>query len=200
SAGNKGSADKGGDKDKNTPSKDPVTKKDPATKKDPITKKTPAPKKDPTKKPQKPVPVTPPTPIDPPEAPPENVFGYEDPVKGCFEGVVYPLAPKTSKLPTAWDSLEAISVVYACEWDIPTRKWETGFPGVEDRFEWFAIQYSGAFHVQKAGKWKFRISSDDGSKLYIDGKLVVNNDGEHPPQSKDGTIELAAGDHDMVLE
>jgi len=121
-------------------------------------------------------------------------------VKGCFEGVVYPLAPKTSKLPTAWDSLEAISVVYACEWDIPTRKWETGFPGVEDRFEWFAIQYSGAFHVQKAGKWKFRISSDDGSKLYIDGKLVVNNDGEHPPQSKDGTIELAAGDHDMVLE
>jgi mono/diheme cytochrome c family protein len=35
--------------------------------------------------------------------------------------------------------------------------------------------------------------------LYIDGKLVVNNNGEHAPQDKRGNVNLAAGDHDIVV-
>lgn len=138
--------------------------------------------------------------IDPPKAPPENVFGYETPVRGCFEGIVYPIASTSLGLPTNWNALTAVSVVYACEWDIPTRKWDAGFPGVEDRFEWFAIQYSGSFSIQTAGKWKFRISSDDGAKLFIDGKLIVDNDGVHPPKEQEVEVQLSAGDHEMVLE
>jgi hypothetical protein len=105
-----------------------------------------------------------------------------------------------SELPTAWDSLTGISVVYACEWDIPTRQWDTGFPGVAEHFEWFAIQYKGSFSVETAGEWKFRISSDDGTKLYIDGKLVLDNDGQHPPKSIEAKVNLSKGDHKMVLE
>ncbi len=140
------------------------------------------------------------TPKDPPATPPENVFGYEEPVRGCFEGQVFPLAPDTAQLPTNYASLAPQSVLYACEWDIPPRSWDQGFPGIEGRFEWFAIRYAGAFRISAAGDYTFRLSSDDGSKLTIDGKVVIDNDTLHPPKDARGTVKLAAGDHQMVLE
>ncbi|MDD9937928.1 MAG: PA14 domain-containing protein [Myxococcales bacterium] len=139
-------------------------------------------------------------PVPPPEAPPTNEFGYEDPVLGCFEGHVFFIPERSKALPVSYQGAEPKSVLYACEWDIPTRKWKKGFPGVEDRFEWFAIRYAGAFHVAEGGEYTFRISSDDGSKLYIDGKLVIDNDGTHGPKSKKGKVTLTPGDHEMVLE
>jgi len=144
--------------------------------------------------------VPPPAPIDPPAEAPDNVFGYERPIRGCFEGIVYPLRANTQRLPTAWGSLQALSAVYACEWDIPTRAWSDGFPGVSDLFEWFAIRYSGSFVVETAGTWTFRLSSDDGTKLFIDGKEIIKNDGVHSPQVKVGTARLTPGEHEMVLE
>lgn len=140
------------------------------------------------------------TPIDPPSTPADNPFGYPTPVRGCFEGQVFPLKPETAKLPTSYDALTPVSVVYACEWDIAPRAWEQGFPGVADRFEWFAIRYGGAFRLAKGGEYGFRISSDDGAKLTIDGKLVIDNDGQHPPKEARGTVKLDSGDHQMVLE
>ncbi len=140
------------------------------------------------------------TPIEPPTNPPDNVFGYDKPVRGCFEGLVYFIPQDSKALPKSYADLTSASAVYACEWDIPTRAWEQGFPGIEDRFEWFAIRYSGAFNVSQAGTWTFRLSSDDGTRLVIDDKLVIDNDGVHSPAVKTGTIDLAAGDHTMVLE
>ena len=140
------------------------------------------------------------TPKDPPATPPDNVFGYDEPVRGCFEGQVFPLAPDTAQLPTSYASLAPQSVLYACEWDIPPRAWDQGFPGIEGRFEWFAIRYAGAFRISEAGDYTFRLSSDDGSKLTIDGNVVIDNDGQHAPKEARGTVKLAAGDHQMVLE
>jgi hypothetical protein len=139
-------------------------------------------------------------PKEPPAEPPPNVFGYDEPVRGCFEGQVFPLAVDAKQLPTDYASRTPVSVVYACEWDIAPRAWDQGFPGVAERFEWFAIRYAGAFRIATAGDYTFRISSDDGSKVLIDGKQVIANDGQHPPQEARGTVNLAAGDHQMVLE
>jgi hypothetical protein len=139
-------------------------------------------------------------PIDPPAEAPPNVFGYPTPVRGCFEGQVFPLAPDAPKLPSDYSVLKPVSVLYACEWDIPPRAWDQGFPGVADRFEWFAIRYAGAFHLGVAGEYGFRLSSDDGTKLVIDGKLVIDNDGQHPPKEASGKLQLSAGDHEMTLE
>ena len=46
----------------------------------------------------------------------------------------------------------------------------------------FALQFSGFIQIDTAGKYTFATQSDDGSKLYIDGKEVVNNDGNHGVQ------------------
>ncbi len=139
-------------------------------------------------------------PVPPPEKPPENVFGYEKPVRGCFEGQVYFVVPETQRLPVDYSAMTASTVLYACEWDIPVTRWEQGFPGIKDRFEWFAIRYTGTFDVGQAGNHGFRISSDDGARLTVDGKVVVDNDGVHAPVVKSGTVELSAGPHEMVLE
>jgi hypothetical protein len=152
------------------------------------------------------VPAAPPTavelesPVEPPSEPPPNVFGYEKPVLGCFEGQVFLLAPNTKKLPSSYEALTPVSVVYACEWDIAPRAWDRGFPGVIDRFEWFAIRYAGAFHVAEAGEYEFRLSSDDGTRLTIDGRQVIDNDGVHPPKQARGKVQLSSGDHQMMLE
>ncbi|HLX63797.1 MAG TPA: DUF6797 domain-containing protein, partial [Planctomycetota bacterium] len=50
------------------------------------------------------------------------------------------------------------------------------------------------------GKYDFMTQSDDGSRLSIDGKKVVDNGGVHPPELKNGSIELKAGDHKLLLE
>ncbi|MBN2803702.1 MAG: hypothetical protein JXR91_11445 [Deltaproteobacteria bacterium] len=136
----------------------------------------------------------------PPKEPSENAFGYEKPVWGCFEGEVMFIEKNSQKLPTDYSKYKVESQVYACEWNIPQRSFDSGFPGVEEKFEWFAIKYTGMFNLAEGGEYNFRINSDDGTKLYIDGELVVNNDGVHPPESKSRKINLEAGDHELVLE
>jgi hypothetical protein len=136
----------------------------------------------------------------PPSAPPENEFGYDTPVAGCFEGKVYALAENTRKLPEEYNTLTQLSVVYACEWNIPQHDWHQGFPNLADRSEWFAIHYSGPFTVKVPGTYRFRTSSDDGTRLFIDGKVVVDNDGVRPMRSVAGTVELSASRHDLTLD
>jgi flagellar motor protein MotB len=136
----------------------------------------------------------------PPTTPADNAFGYETPVWGCFEGNVMFIEANSQKLPTDYSKYAVSSRLYACEWNIPARSFDEGFPGVTDRFEWFAIVYSGMFSVSAPGTYQFRINSDDGTKLFIDGKPVVVNDGAHPPASVSGSVELTPGDHELSLE
>lgn len=57
----------------------------------------------------------------------------------------------------------------------------------------YGIRMRGTIAIPAAGTWTFTTASDDGSALYINGTLVVNNDGLHSSQSRSGTIVLAAG-------
>uniref|UniRef100_A0A7S0EYP9 PA14 domain-containing protein n=1 Tax=Hanusia phi TaxID=3032 RepID=A0A7S0EYP9_9CRYP len=57
----------------------------------------------------------------------------------------------------------------------------------------------GNLDVQKAGTYTFCTISDDGSLMYVDGRLVVNNDGLHGAQESCGGISLSAGTHAMFL-
>jgi mono/diheme cytochrome c family protein len=59
----------------------------------------------------------------------------------------------------------------------------------------FGFRFTGSIQIPQDGRYVFYTTSDDGSRLYIDDKLVVDNDREHAPQEKRGSIELKAGDH-----
>lgn len=59
----------------------------------------------------------------------------------------------------------------------------------------FAVQYEGSFETTEAGDYTFYLNSDDGSQLYIDGVLVVDNDGLHGNRLETQTISLTEGPH-----
>lgn len=54
--------------------------------------------------------------------------------------------------------------------------------------------------VPSAGNFEFRLTSDDGSRLVIDDAEVIDNDGLHGAESKEGTVALEAGFHDLRVE
>jgi PA14 domain-containing protein len=91
------------------------------------------------------------------------------------------------------------AVFFADELNVGVRRFDEGFPGVTLRNEWFTLQYSGVFKVQHAGEYEFRLKSDDGSLLYIDGELVIDHDGVHDAISKRGEIDLEAGTHQILV-
>ncbi len=58
-----------------------------------------------------------------------------------------------------------------------------------------AFVYRGFVIVPKDDVYRFALTSDDGSKLWLDGQLVVDHDGLHGPTGKRGEVALAAGLH-----
>lgn len=64
-----------------------------------------------------------------------------------------------------------------------------------DRRDNYGIRFEGTFEVHEDGKYRFRVGSDDGSRIYIDGKEVAVVDGTHPYQANAGELELKAGEH-----
>lgn len=63
----------------------------------------------------------------------------------------------------------------------------------------FSIRYSGYIQIDTEGSYTFFTSSDDGSKLFIDGTEVVDNDGNHGTQERSGNISLTTGLHDITI-
>ncbi|RII15639.1 Cycloisomaltooligosaccharide glucanotransferase precursor [Streptomyces sp. YIM 130001] len=82
----------------------------------------------------------------------------------------------------------------------PNIDWSTpeDFGGFSDRFVAHAL---GNVHAPEAGSYDFRLTSDDGSRLYIDDQLVIDHDGTHgADEPKDGTVELTEGPHSLRIE
>jgi alpha-L-fucosidase len=61
--------------------------------------------------------------------------------------------------------------------------------------EHFALSFEGFVEVPKTAVYTFELTSDDGSRLAIDGTVVIDNDGSHSVEAKRGQIALAAGKH-----
>jgi len=64
----------------------------------------------------------------------------------------------------------------------------------------FSAQVIGNVTAQETGTYTFRLRSDDGSRLLLDGDVVVDHDGLHLPQPEDGTVELSAGLHALHID
>ena len=111
--------------------------------------------------------------------------------------------------------------------DVPIREYMKGFPTPEMQtvVENFAVRFRGVLAVDTPGKYTFWLLSDDGSKLYIDDTLVIDNDGIHGvtrnkgrkdlsentqvswnfdghfmDMGKQGSIELTAGTHPFEIQ
>ena len=64
----------------------------------------------------------------------------------------------------------------------------------------FGITYQGYFNIDADGKYIFSTQSDDGSVIYIDDTLVVDNDGKHSLYEQPGEVLLKKGMHKFTLK
>jgi len=74
---------------------------------------------------------------------------------------------------------------------------ESDLKGLEENF---AIVTEGYFKIPKSTNYTFRLRSDDGSRLIIDGREIINHDGLHGSSARDGEIALQAGYHPFRVE
>ena len=81
---------------------------------------------------------------------------------------------------------------------MPTINWTSAADfGFEQNF---VSEVTGNLSVTAAGSHTFRLTSDDGSRLWIDDTLVINHDGLHAPTPKEGSIQLSTGYHALRIE
>jgi PA14 domain len=127
---------------------------------------------------------------------PTTTFGVTVVDSTGLEGKIYLIKPGSDHLPN-FKRLKPMGSIYTTALNIPPRHFTEGFPGITDRFEWFAIDYTGKFWIEQPQIYYFALLSDDGSRLYIDGHLVIDNDGIHPAATETGKVKLTGGVHQI---
>lgn len=82
---------------------------------------------------------------------------------------------------------------------IAYKRADGAFGGTKLR-DYYFVRWTGVVRVPRNGKITFFTESDDGSRLFIDGKAVVKNGGVHEMREERGEVNLKAGDHAIRVE
>ena len=64
----------------------------------------------------------------------------------------------------------------------------------------FTARWTGFLYVSEPSTYTFTVTSDDGSELYVDRQLVVDNGGAHGAMPRSGDIHLESGSHAVLLQ
>ena len=80
--------------------------------------------------------------------------------------------------------------------------------GVTDNFridlyatnDHFAYTFDALFDAPEKAVYKFRLRSDDGARLFIDGRLIIDNDGSHSANFVVGKVALEKGLHRIEIK
>ncbi len=62
------------------------------------------------------------------------------------------------------------------------------------------VVFTGNLAAEETGRYLLGTESDDGSRLFVDGKMVVDNDGVHGSRVRENIVELRRGEHRFRLE
>ena len=63
----------------------------------------------------------------------------------------------------------------------------------------YIMRFRGMYKATHRGRYYFRTRSDDGSMLYLDKKLVVDNDGNHGMRTRTSSTILSRGLHSLNI-
>jgi len=64
----------------------------------------------------------------------------------------------------------------------------------------FTIEWDGLLKIKHQGRYTFFLSSDDGSKLFINGEQIINNWGAHAVRKKEQTVFLKPGFYHIYVK
>jgi hypothetical protein len=109
---------------------------------------------------------------------------------------VFRLPNSTRRLPN-YATMTEVQTLKFKDINIPGREFTLGFPGVNNLIEYFGVQYNFNLVIPISGVYEFRISSDDGSRLYINNGMVADLDGwatsSRNTSRSTGSANLTAG-------
>ncbi len=72
---------------------------------------------------------------------------------------------------------------------------------LEGMTEHFGLVFEGTVTAPEDGNYRFLLASDDGSRLFVDGKQVIDHNGIHPSNDvRNEGVALKAGPHRVRLE
>lgn len=71
--------------------------------------------------------------------------------------------------------------------------WGTGGPATGIAADTFSARWTGQVQAAKSETYTFYTTSDDGVRLWVDGKLIINNWTTHAPREDKGMVSLQAG-------
>ena len=122
-----------------------------------------------------------------------NAFNPAEPVKrkGLRNGLRFSVyRGNWEKLPD-FDKIEPVGSGIYNEFTLGV--YDAYHTAAEKDKDHFGLKFTGFVEAPREGLYFFYTKSDDGSRLYIGDRLVVDNDGGHASSERSGQIRLKAG-------
>jgi cytochrome c len=73
------------------------------------------------------------------------------------------------------------------------------FSSVPEMHDNVLMHIKGTINIEQEDNYVIRLVSDDGSRLWLDNKLMIDNDGYHGPDPKDAEMILKKGKHPIEI-
>ena len=122
-------------------------------------------------------------------------------IVGSVYEIPYASRVNSAKLTASWFSGTPLANILMPQLDVANTPYENGFPGYPNLTAWYAIRFTSRLVVPVTGSYTFQTKSDDGSNLYIDGKLVVANDHVQAiTTATSAAVQLSAGVHNLQMD
>lgn len=130
-----------------------------------------------------------------------NIFGTGTADPAGWKASYFAIAPATQKLP-ALGTMTPTGVLFTKELNVTRKPMTGGFPGIDaNRNENFALRFEAPLIVENEADYTFRLVSEDGSNLLIDGTPIVDNDGVRDNVAeKSGPVHLVKGTHVITVD
>jgi glucose/arabinose dehydrogenase len=71
--------------------------------------------------------------------------------------------------------------------------WRAGRPAAAVPADGFSVRWTGELEAPATGAFTFHLRSDDGARLFVDGRLLVDDWGPHAERTRRATVNLIAG-------
>jgi len=78
--------------------------------------------------------------------------------------------------------------------------WRDGAPDPDLPVDGFSVRWRGELRIAEPGRYTFYLNSDDGSRLYVQDELVVDNWSPHGELERQGFVDLRTGNVPIRVE
>ena len=84
--------------------------------------------------------------------------------------------------------------------DLQGVKTNIDLEGIDDQLNHFCAQFDATLKVRTEEEYTFVLTTDDGSRLYVDGEKLIDSDGARGPIEEKATKVLQKGKHSIRIE